>query len=83
MRVGQRAGRDDADDLALDEALGLARVFDLIADGDAETLLDQARDVAVDRVKRHAAHRDAAAAASLDRDVSVSSSARAATRASS
>ena len=34
--VGQRAGRDDADDLALDDPLGLARILDLVADGDAE-----------------------------------------------
>ena len=59
--VGQRARRDDADDFALDEALGLARILDLIADGDAEALLHEPRDVAVDGVKRHAAHRDAAA----------------------
>ena len=59
--VGERARRHDADDFALDDALGLARILDLIADGDAEALLHEARDVAVDRVKRHAAHRDAAA----------------------
>ena len=59
--VGERAGRDDAHDFALDEAFGLARILDLIADGDAEALLHQAGDVGVDGVKRHAAHRNAAA----------------------
>ena len=60
-RVGQRPRRDDADDFALDDALRLARIFDLLADGDAESFLDEPRDVAVDGVVRHAAHRDAAA----------------------
>ena len=59
--IGQRAGRHDAYNLALDEALGLPRVFDLVADGDAEALFDEPADVSVDRVKRNAAHRDAAA----------------------
>ena len=59
--VGQRAWRDDADDLALDDAFRLPRIFDLIADGDAEPFPDQARDVAVDGVERHAAHRNPAA----------------------
>ena len=40
---------------------GLARILDLIADRDAEPFLDEPRDVAVDGVKRHAAHRNAAA----------------------
>ena len=56
-RVGQRAGRDHAHDLALDHALGLLRVLDLLADRDAIALLHQPRDVAVGGVKRHAAHR--------------------------
>ena len=55
--VGQRAGRDDARDVALDDALGLLRVLDLIADGDAEAALDEPRDVAVGGVERDAAHR--------------------------
>ena len=58
--VGQRAGRDDAHDLALDEPFGLARIRS-IADGDAKAALDEARDVAVDRMEGDAAHRDAAA----------------------
>ena len=48
--VGERARGDDADDLALDETLGLLRILGLFADGDAEALLDQARHVAVGRV---------------------------------
>jgi hypothetical protein len=60
-RVGQRPGRDDADDLALDDAPGLARILDLVADSDAKPLFHESRDVRVDSVKRHAAHRDAAA----------------------
>ena len=59
--VREGAGRDDAHDLALDEALGLPRVFDLIADRDAESLLHEARDVGVDGVVGDAAHRNAAA----------------------
>ena len=63
--VRQRAGRHDADDLAFDEALRLPRILDLIADGDAEALLHEPRDVGVDGVVGHAAHRDAAAIAVL------------------
>src|SRR5262249_28894649 len=57
--VHQRAGRDDPYDLALDDALRLAWILDLIADRDAKTLADQAGDVAVDCEKRNAPHRDA------------------------
>ena len=57
-RVGERAGRDDAHDLAADEALGLLRVLDLLDDGDPKALAHQARDVAIGRVERHAAHRE-------------------------
>jgi hypothetical protein len=63
--VRQGAGRDDADDLAADEPLRLPRIFDLFADGDAEALANQPRDVAVGRVVRHAAHGDRAAAGVL------------------
>ncbi len=59
--VGQRARRHDADDLAPDESLRLSRILDLLADGDAKPLLDEARDVAVGGVEGHAAHRDRAA----------------------
>ncbi len=65
VRVGQRAGRHHADHFALDQTLRLARILDLIADGDAKALLDQAGDVVVDGVKGHAAHRDPAAVAVL------------------
>ncbi len=58
VALGQRAGRHDAHDLAPDDALGLAGILDLIADRDAEALLDQPRQVGVDGVVRHAAHRD-------------------------
>ncbi len=61
IRVGQRAGRDDTDDLAFDDALGFPRILDLVANGDAESFFHEARDVGVHGVKRHAAHRDAAA----------------------
>ncbi len=63
--IGQRSGRHDPDDLAFDDTLGLPRVLDLIADRDAESLLHQAGDVAVDGAKRHAAHRNTAAAGVL------------------
>ena len=33
--LGDGAGRDDAGDFAADQALGLGRVLDLVADGDA------------------------------------------------
>ena len=56
--VGQRSRRDDAHDFAPDEPLGLLRVLDLLADGDAEALPDEPRDVAVGRMERHAAHRE-------------------------
>ena len=49
LRVGQRARRHHANDLALDDALGFLRVFDLIADGDAESFLDQPREIGVER----------------------------------
>ncbi len=61
IRVGQRAGRDDAHDLALDESLGLLRIFDLIADGDAKAFLHEPCDVGVDGVMGDTAHRNAAA----------------------
>ena len=46
IRVGECARRDDANDFAFDDAFGFARIFDLIADGDAKALLDETRDVA-------------------------------------
>ena len=59
--VGQRARRHDADDFAPHEALGLLRILHLFDDRDTKSLAHQPRDVAVGRVKRHAAHRDRAA----------------------
>ena len=61
VAVDERAGGDDAHHLALDQPLRLLRVFDLLADRDPEPLVHELRDVAVGRVERHAAHRDARA----------------------
>ncbi len=58
MGVGGGAGRDDARDFAADELLAGAGFFDLIADGDAIAASDEARDVALGRVIRDAAHGD-------------------------
>ena len=58
--IGQRTRGHDADDLAADESLRLARILHLLAHCDAESLLDEARDVAVSGVKGDAAHRDGA-----------------------
>ena len=55
--VDDRAGRDDADDIALDKALGERRVLGLLADGDLVALGDQAGDVGVARMVGDAAHR--------------------------
>ena len=60
-----RAGRDDPDDLALDDALGRARVLHLLAQGHAEALADEAGDVGGGRVVGHPAHRDGVAVAVL------------------
>ena len=81
--VGERAGRDDPRDLALDDALGLLRVFDLIADGDAEAPLDQPGEVAVGAWYGMPHIGMALPPPSFEREVSVSSSARAAVSASS
>ena len=58
VALGQRARRDDADDLALDRPLGRADLADLLADRDRLAEPDQLGEVAVDRVHRHAGHRD-------------------------
>ena len=50
------AGRDHADDVALDEALGLCRVFHLLTDGDLIALRDEAGHIALVAVERYAAH---------------------------
>ena len=54
--VGQSARRDNADDLAPHQSLGFLWILDLFADGDAKAFLDEARDVSVGGVERHAAH---------------------------
>ena len=83
-RVGERAGRDDARDLAPDDALGLARILDLIADRDAIALADEPRRGTCRRAWKGTPHIGIAApAASFARDVSVSSSTREAVSASS
>ena len=56
--VGDGARRDDADDLAFDQSLRLRRVADLLADGDRLAECDEAREVALAGVVRHACHRN-------------------------
>ena len=51
-----RAGRDNANDIALDEALGQRRVLHLLADGNLISFLHEAGDVCFRAMKRHAAH---------------------------
>ena len=55
------AGRHHAHDLAFDQALGGFGIFHLVADGDAVSLLDEARDVALGRMEGDAAHGDGGA----------------------
>ena len=57
--LGHGAGRDDADDVALDQPLRQRRVLHLLADGDLVALGDEPADVRLRRVIRHAAHRRA------------------------
>ena len=52
-------GGDHADDLPLDQALGLGRVLHLLTDGHTISLLDEPGQVAVDGMVWHAAHGDA------------------------
>ena len=47
--VGQRAGGDDADDLALDQPLGELRVLDLLADRRTLAGLDELGQVRIER----------------------------------
>ena len=56
--VGDGAGRDDAHDLARDDALDLGGVGHLLADRDLVPLREQARDVAGGRVVGDARHGD-------------------------
>ena len=55
--VDDRAGRDDADDIALDKAFGKRRVLGLLADSDLVALGDEAGDVSVARMVGDTAHR--------------------------
>ena len=57
-RVGERARRDDAGHLALHRSLARGRVADLLADRHRHAQANQARQVLLDRVHRHAGHRD-------------------------
>ena len=57
--VGEGAGGDHSGDVPLHDTLGLRRVLDLLADGDAVAGLDHAAEVALDAVVRHARHGDA------------------------
>ena len=61
--LGQRAGRDEAHDVAAHDRLGAAlpgfrRVLELLAHGDAEALADQPLQVLVGAMDRHPAHGD-------------------------
>ena len=51
-----RAGRHDADDIALHKPLCQRRVLHLLTDGDLVALGDQPRDIALRGMIRHAAH---------------------------
>ncbi len=55
QRVGERgARRDDLDHVAFDDALGLFGVFDLLADGDFATELDEFGQITFHGVVGHA-----------------------------
>ena len=61
--LGQRARRDEAHHVAPDHGLGpalprLGRVLDLLAHRDAMALRDQALEIFVGGMHRHAAHGD-------------------------
>jgi hypothetical protein len=60
---GQRAGCDQAHDIAIDHGfraafLRVCRAFELFADRDAKTLADQRQKIAFGGMDRHPAHRD-------------------------
>ncbi len=72
VRVGQRAGRDDARDAPLDRSLRRRRIADLLDDDHRFAAVHELGQVLVDRVIRHARHRDRRArrlAARRERDV--------------
>ncbi len=56
--LGDCAGRDDAHDPALDQALGLRRVADLLADRHRFADPEQPREIGVQLVVRYTRHRD-------------------------
>ncbi len=64
-RVRQRPGRDHPHDLPPDQPFGLLRILHLLADGHAETLRDQPRDVGVCGVIGKATHGNGAPAGVL------------------
>jgi hypothetical protein len=56
--VGDGARRDDADDLAFDQAFRQRRIADLLADRDRFAKRHQSREIAFVCMRRHAGHRD-------------------------
>jgi len=60
--VDEGAGREDAGDGAIDDALGLFGILDLITDGDAVALFDEAAEVVFCRVMGDARHGEAGGA---------------------
>ena len=60
--LGERAGRHDADDLALDDALGLLGILDLLADGDLVSGDDELSEIVLERVVGDSGERDRVAA---------------------
>ncbi len=56
-RVGQRAGRDDPRDLALDQSLARRRIADLIDDDGTFAAAEQPDEMLLERVPGHAGHR--------------------------
>ena len=73
--VGDGAGRDDTHHLPFDRAFRLGGVADLFADRDRLALAHGTRQVVVERLHRHARHRDrlaAGRAAGRQRDIEQS-----------
>jgi hypothetical protein len=66
-RIRQRAGRDDARDLAFDRAFRGIRVTDLLADRNRLAELDELGEVLFDGVIGHACHLDRFACGSATR----------------
>ena len=67
IAVGERARRDDADDLALDRALARTDCADLLADRNRLAHTDEPGQIGVDRVHRHSGHGDRRAGAGAAR----------------